>query len=177
MKVDDNELAARAANGDAAAFRTLLENSYSMIFRFALRFCGSREDAEDIAQDVAMGLARKIRSFRGDAKFSTWLYQVVVNQVRDHYRKQASRQKAHQSWGEVSALLLDEDQTRAEEVSWLYESLEEVGRELKETAVLVLAEGLNHAEAAEVLDIKESTVSWRMHELRKKLKQMAKEEA
>ena len=51
--------------------------------------------------------------------------------------------------------------------------LDEVGGVLKETAVLVLAEGLSHAEAAAMLGIKESTVSWRMHELRKHLKQMA----
>lgn len=70
----------------------------------------------------------------------------------------------------------EEDSERAKELRWLYECLKEVGDELRETAVLVLAEGLNHAEAAKVLEIKESTVSWRMHELRKKLKIMAREE-
>ena len=56
----------------------------------------------------------------------------------------------------------------------MYEALEQVGDDLRETAVLVLGEGMTHAEAAVVLDIKEATVSWRMHELRKALKELAK---
>ena len=54
--------------------------------------------------------------------------------------------------------------------------LAHVGADLRETAILVLAEGQSHAEAAEILDIKESTVSWRMHELKKKLKALAEQE-
>ncbi len=56
---------------------------------------------------------------------------------------------------------------------WLYLALDRLDRGLKETALLILAEELSHREAGEVLGIKESTVSWRMHEVKKKLKAMA----
>ena len=56
---------------------------------------------------------------------------------------------------------------------WLYQAIDRLKPDLKETALLVLAEDMSHAEAAEVLGIKEATVSWRMHEVRKHLSQMA----
>lgn len=173
MVTDDNQLAARAARGDAAAFRLLLERHYDSVYRIAFRFSGQRADAEDLAQDVCASLACKIRSFRGDAKFSTWLYRVVMNAARDAHRKRVTVDKATKTYGEVAELERGEQAASNRDLIWLYEMLDEVGGELKETAVLVLAEGLSHAEAAAILEIKESTVSWRMHELRKHLKQMA----
>lgn len=173
MVTDDNQLAAQAAKGDAAAFRLLLERHYDSVYRIAFRFSGQRADAEDLAQDVCASLARKIRSFRGDAKFSTWLYRVVMNAARDAHRKNMTADKAAKNYGEVAELERGEQAATNRDLVWLYEMLDVVGGELKETAVLVLAEGLSHAEAAAILEIKESTVSWRMHELRKHLKQMA----
>jgi RNA polymerase sigma-70 factor (ECF subfamily) len=176
MKTGDNELAVRAAEGDAAAFQILLERHYDSVYRIAFRFSGLREDAEDIAQDVCASLAVKLRSFKGDAKFTTWLYRVVVNAVRDMQRKQASVGRVNRDYGELQELARGEEQEAAKETAWLYGALDAVGEDLQETAILVLAEGMNHAEAAEILGIKESTVSWRMHELRKKLKAMAEAE-
>jgi RNA polymerase sigma-70 factor (ECF subfamily) len=173
MKTDDNELAMRAGSGDAGAFQLLLECHYDMIYRVALRFTGKREDAEDLAQDICMSLAKKLRSFKGEARFSTWLYRVVVNAVRDMQRRQIVRGRMKKDYGEVLELTREAEADAAREQAWLYEMLDEVGADLRETAILVLAEGLSHAEAGEVLDIKEATVSWRMHELRKKLKKLA----
>ena len=177
MKTGDNELAARAAGGDATAFRVLLERHYDDVYRIAYRFTGQREDAEDIAQDVCATLARRLRSFKGEAKFTTWLYRVVVNAARDFHRKQASASRLHEIFGEVLELTRGAEAQAAREAAWLYYTLAQVGDDLRETAVLVLAEGMSHGEAADVLAIKESTVSWRMHELRKQLKAIAEQEA
>ncbi|MBL4645554.1 MAG: sigma-70 family RNA polymerase sigma factor [Rhizobiales bacterium] len=172
MKTDDNQLAAQAAMGNAEAFRHLLERHYDTVYRIAYRFSASREDAEDLAQDVCTSLAQKIRSFRGDARFTTWLYRVVMNAARDRGRKQATASRLTQAYGEAAILERDEQAATKQDTDWLYETLEEVGADLKETAILVLAEGFSHGEAAQILQIKESTVSWRMHELRKILKQL-----
>jgi RNA polymerase sigma-70 factor (ECF subfamily) len=59
-------------------------------------------------------------------------------------------------------------------VRWLYQALDRLDPALKETALLVLAEDMSHAEAGEVLGVAESTVSWRMHEARKRLKTVAR---
>ena len=176
MNTSDSELAAQAASGDMAAFQVLLERHYDSIFRIALRFTGVREDAEDVAQTVCTSLAVKLRSFKGEARFTTWLYRIVVNAAQDFHRRQSATTRLHQAYGEVSELVRGAEEDAARELAWLYDALQRVGQDLRETAILVLAEGLTHAEAADVLDIKESTVSWRMHELRKELKTLAKAE-
>ena len=174
MNTGDNELAAQAGNGDAEAFQVLLRRHYDSIYRIAYRFTGVREDAEDIAQGVCVSLAGKLRSFKGEARFSSWLFRVVINAAQDFHRKSAATNRLHAAYGEVSEMQRAEQADAAREQAWLYEALEQVGDDLRETAVLVLGEGMTHAEAAAVLDIKEATVSWRMHELRKALKALAR---
>lgn len=175
MTWDDGDLALRAAGGDAAAFRHLLEQHYALIFRVAYRFLGSRAEAEDLAQDVAIGLAAKIRQFRGTSRFSTWLYRVVVNACRDRVRKEAGIGRAQAAFVAVQEARLADWADSEARLRWLYGALAQLEPALQETALLVLAEDLNHAEAGEVLGVAESTVSWRMHAVRKKLKAMASE--
>ena len=170
MNTDDNELAKRAAEGDSVAFQSLLERHYDTIYRIAYRFTGLRHDAEDLTQDICVSLAKRLRSFRGDARFTTWLYRVVVNAAQDLRRKETTANRLQAEFAELSDLNRASEKVTRSEIAWLYEMLDHIGEELRETAVLVLAEGFSHAEAADILDIKESTVSWRMHELRKKLK-------
>jgi len=165
----DLELAKRARNGDCTAFQHLLERHYGTAYRVALRYAGNVADAEDIAQDICLALASKIKSFRGRSRFSTWLYRVIVNACRDYTRKQKSTQSLQANYA-IYRKLDDADQVHnAERLSWLNEAITGLEPKLRETAVLVLAEALSHAEAASILDCAESTVSWRMHEVRKKL--------
>ena len=173
MPTGDTELAERAAAGDAEAFRALLERHYDGIFRLAYRFIGNRPDAEDIAQDVCVGLADRLGSFRGEAKFSTWLYRIVVNACRDRWRHRAIAQRATADFAAIEDLNRAADADRGEQMDWVWQMLSRFSEDVRDTAILVLAQQLNHGEAAEVLGVKESTVSWRMHELRKELKQMA----
>ena len=173
MMQGDQELALEAAKGDAAAFRALLERHYDLLFRVAYRFLGRRADAEDVAQEVAIGLASKIRQFRGEARFTTWIYRVVLNACRDHGRGAAGQSRLTLAFVEADERRQADWADSGERVRWLYQALDRLGGDLKETALLVLAEDMSHAEAGEILGVKESTVSWRMHELRKKLKVMA----
>ena len=176
MTTGDNDLAERAGGGDRDAFRVLLERHYDRMYRLAYRFCGNHADAEDLAQDICVDLPSKLRSYRGDAQFTTWLYRVVVNASRDLRRKQVTAERVTETFAEVEDLArADEAQTR-NDMAWVYETLTAMNADLHETALLVLAEGLSHGEAAEVLDVKESTISWRMHEIRKELKRLLDEE-
>ncbi len=177
MDTGDQDLAKSAAQGDAASFQTLLERHYDSIYAVAYRYSGLREDAEDIAQDVCMSLATRLRSYRGEAQFKTWLYRITVNAARDLHRKRAATGRLNETYAELTDLARGEAAEAAGDIAWLYECLDRLAEPMRETAVLVLAEGLSHKQAAEVLEIKESTVSWRMHELKKQLKAFAEEEA
>src|SRR3954451_25059085 len=80
--------AARAGNRDA--FEKLLRTHYDRIHGLAWQLTGSRADADDIAQDVCCTLVEKIGSFRGEAKFSTWLIVITFNACRDFRRRRRS---------------------------------------------------------------------------------------
>lgn len=166
----DCELAEQAARGDREAFRRLLERHYDTAYRVALRYTANADDAEDIAQDVCMALAGKLASFRGRSRFTTWLYRVVVNACRDYGRKQKTTRALQENYAVFRALDDADQADDAARLGWLNEALAALEPGLRETAVLVLAEDLSHAEAGAVLGCAEKTVSWRMHEVRKKLK-------
>lgn len=172
-KTGDSALALQAAGGDEQAFERLLAAHYPMIFRLGCRLLGNRVEAEDLAQDVALGLARKIRSFRGDAQFSTWLYRLVVNAATDRHRKSARQARLTEDFAEVDALRRAGDVARAAEAEWLVEALGALPPDLRATAVLVLEEELTQAQAADALGIAEGTVAWRMAEIKRRLKTLA----
>lgn len=77
----DDVLTDRARDGDTAAFEALLRRYQAPMYALAARITGSPADAEDAVQQAFTTAWRKLRDFRGDAKFSTWLYRVVTNQA------------------------------------------------------------------------------------------------
>ncbi len=159
-----------AKRGDRDAFHRVLEENYAMIHRVAYRFTGTMQDADDIAQDVCLKLAEKIRSFRGDSLFSTWLYRLVVNACADHRKRRQTNTRNDRSYAELEQQQQASSADDNRMIAWLYREIAQLEEPLKATALLVLAENLSHTEAGKVLNCAESTVSWRMHELRKILK-------
>ncbi|MSP27853.1 MAG: RNA polymerase sigma factor [Methylococcales bacterium] len=160
----------QAQQGDRLAFQKLLENHYEMIYQVAYRFTGHSEDAEDITQEVCVGLASKIHAYRGEAKFKTWLYTIIVNTCLDGHRKRDRQYAQLVDYLEYEAHDRAVSDDNAQQVAWLYRELARLKEPFKETAFLVLAEDLSYAEVGKILGCSESTISWRMHEIRHKLK-------
>jgi RNA polymerase sigma-70 factor (ECF subfamily) len=166
-EVADDELVSRAVRGDRAAFETLLRRHYDLMHRVAWRMTGSRNDAQDICQDVCCALVERIGSFRGEAKFTTWLIGIVRNASHDHHRRNSS---ATRMKGHLTVLAGTEPPPDGRDLfrrSWLASALGRLEPLLRETVVLVAGEGLTHAEAAHILGVAESTVSGRMLEVRR----------
>ena len=82
----DELLAQRASAGDGDAFGVLVERHRDRVYRLASRMVSNPSDAEEIVQDAFLHAYRGLASFRGDAKFGTWLYQIVVNGALAHRR-------------------------------------------------------------------------------------------
>lgn len=85
--MEDGELVARAADGDHAAFVTLVERHRTMVYRVAFQYAGNHYDADDIAQDVFIKVHRSLHTFRRDAQFTSWLYRIAMNACIDHGRR------------------------------------------------------------------------------------------
>jgi len=89
----DQELAlvARAASGDERAFAALLESHKDMVYNLAYRTLGNAADAEDVFQETFVSAFKNLSRFRGDSKFSTWLYRIAVNRCRDFMDSKRAR--------------------------------------------------------------------------------------
>ena len=177
MDTPDETLAEAAAGGDRAAFAVLLGRHYDRIFALAFRLTGSRADAEDLAQEICAALPVKLARWRAEARFTTWLYRVVVNATHDLRRRQAVRARAATGWGDWEIARQDQISEEAAALDWLTHAMTRLSPELRDTVALVLGEDLTQAQAAAVLGVSEGTIAWRMSEVKKRLKAIAAEEA
>ena len=87
----DEALARMAADGNALAFDEIYRRHRSFVYNVALRMTRNAADAEDLTQESFFLVFRRIGSFRGEALFTTWLYRLVVNRVKMHFRSRSSR--------------------------------------------------------------------------------------
>jgi len=168
-KDPDADLVAAAVAGDRAAFEALLRKHYDRIHGLAWQLTGTRADADDVAQDVCCALVEKIRSFRGEAKFSTWLCGITVNAARDVQRRHRSFRGLAGKLTVLAGLAAPPDGRDIYDAVWIESQLARLKPAYREAAVLVIGQQLTHAEAADLLGIAEATVSWRMHEVRRLL--------
>ncbi|NEX47019.1 RNA polymerase sigma factor [Pseudotabrizicola algicola] len=177
METLDETLALAAAGGDRAAFAALVTRHYDRIFALAWRLTGSRAEAEDLAQEICAALPHRLRGWRAEARFTTWLYRVVVNAAHDARRRAAARSRAADGWGNWELARQDAIAEDRAAQDWLAEAMSRLPAELRDTVALVLGEEMTQAEAGAVLGLSEGTIAWRMSEVKKRLRSMAAEEA
>ncbi len=169
MGTSDESLAFAAANGDAAAFSSLVERHYDGLFRLAFRLTGARAEAEDLTQDICAALPAKLDGFRGSAKFTTWLWRVAVNAAHDRRRRAATHARHADGWGDWEKNRRAANDDAAEAADWLEQTMRALPDDLRDTLALVLDER-THAETAQILGVSEGTISWRISEAKKHLR-------
>src|SRR5512145_2360782 len=87
----DEALAARAAAGDERAFETIVTRYHARVFRLAWRLTGNEGDAGDAMQEAFLQVYRKLDTFRGDARFGTWLFRIATNAALMQRRARSRR--------------------------------------------------------------------------------------
>ncbi len=155
-----------AQQGDRTALRQLLEQHYDFIFKVAFKWCGKQSDAEDIAQDCCIKLSRSLHTFNHTAKFSSWLYRMVINTSNDYF-KQRKPNEAILLEHEDDAPLPDQQA----DVQKIWQKVKNLPDNLRDATLLVYMEGFTHIEAAEIMQCAEKTVSWYIAEAKTQLKQ------
>jgi RNA polymerase sigma-70 factor (ECF subfamily) len=170
--VDDASLIPRAAAGDRAAFRALVERHRTMVYRVALQYSGNHHDADDIAQEVFLKVFRSLGSFRQDAQFTSWLYRVAMNACIDHARRVAPALAASATDGEdenrLEALPADapgpDDHAYAGELGVLLrDAIERLPPRQRLIFTMRHFEQLKLTEIAEALGLAEGTVKRQLH--------------
>ena len=145
----------------------MLDRHYDRIHGLAWQLTGSRADADDIAQDVCCILVERLGSYRGEARFTTWLHGITFNACRDLRRRRRRFGAFSEKLAVLVGLAEKPDGRDLYDAVWIRSAIARLKPALRDTAVLVAGQQLTHAEAAEILGIAEATVAWRMHEVRR----------
>lgn len=176
----DQELVRRWRSGESAAFATLVERHQGRVFRLLHRMLGSREEAEDAAQETFLNLHRHGHRFRGEARFSTFVYRVASNVALNRRRtlgRSHARERGLARLQEVGDALpsapADPEAALAgaQERRRLEAALLEIPPRLRLPLVLYDVEGLPYPEIARLLDVPDGTVKSRIHRARELLRE------
>lgn len=173
-------LVARCRNGDQAAFQELFRLHRDEVARLVHRMTGAPSDLPDLVQEVFLQVFRSIGDFRGDARFSTWLYRLTVNVVLMHRRAARSRptlvEEAAASAPEDPRLLPDEQVARRRRALALYSLLERLSEKKRMVFVLHEIEGLTPREISEVVGAPVLTVRTRLFYARREVLDLMRKE-
>jgi len=183
-EISDEALYARVAARDEAAFDRLVERYQGRAYRLAWSLLRNPEDARDVSQEAFLRVYQSAGRFRGDARFSTWFYRVLVNLCLDHRRRRRWwQQPVTQDRDEDEALVErqparepDPGDRLAEEetMEQVWEAVHRLPPQQRAAVMLSVHEEMSTADIAAVLDCAEATVRVHLHRavqaLRRKLK-------
>ena len=171
---NEQELIRRAQRGDGEAFRQLVEAYQTPAYRLAARMCGP-DSAEDVTQEAFLAAWRALPEFRGDCRFSTWLYRLVSNAAIDCLR----REKKHRDTGDVDDLELpdggpspQEQAERSDTRDAVRRALDRLSPEHRQVLLLRFMQELDYGEIARALNVSEGTVKSRINRAKSKLREV-----
>jgi RNA polymerase sigma-70 factor (ECF subfamily) len=168
---DNNGRETRSQDGDPDAFEDLIREHQRMIHSLCYRMTGSLADADDLAQETFIHAYQHLGSFRAEARFSSWVYRIAVNECLNWRKRRERRERLHREWSEQGGNGVEDERGRGQQIQ---EALMKLNPKQRAAVVLTTYDGLSHAEAARVLGCSETTVSWRLFAARRKLKRLLK---
>ena len=177
---EEDRLVARVRDGDGDAFEKLMLENQTKVYNLALRMVGNEEDAFDMSQEAFIKAYNSILCFRGDCRFSVWLYRLTTNVCLDFLRSAGRRSHSSLSYeddgDEEKELEIPDERFSPENEVEKRELREAVNRGLMKLpkdyrAILLLREidGLSYEEIGQALALEEGTVKSRIFRARKKL--------
>lgn len=178
MIPSDWELVQRCQGGEAGAFQELVARYQQKVFMVALGLLNHREDAMEVAQETFFRAYRKIKEFKGEANFYTWIYRIAVNlsidfqrrKKRDPIELRETLPEVVEEGGELSGDPYRDLQDR-ELGKRLLEAINDLTPDHKAVIVLRAIEGLSYKDISRILGCSEGTVMSRLHYARKKLQE------
>jgi RNA polymerase sigma factor (sigma-70 family) len=177
-RVTDEELVARARQGDTHAFGELVARHQSAVVRTALVICRSREDAEDVAQEALIAAWRRIDTFRGESQFKTWLLTIAWRQALTRRGSAWRRLLRTARPADDVAFELPAGGPSAEQVVAGSQLLGEVRHlvaalppKLRDPLLLSASGECTFEEMSRMLGVPSGTLKWRVMEARRRLKQ------
>jgi RNA polymerase sigma-70 factor (ECF subfamily) len=174
-EASDDHLIARTLAGETEAFSILVRRWERPIYSLTLRMLGRDEDARDACQEAFLAAFRNLSKFRGDAKFSSWMYRIALNACHTRLRNGSGlggvsysldQEDEHGRRMDVADTMLESvpDQLqRREQAQLVRRALQALPPEMRQVIVMKEYEEMTFAEIAEVLGLSVSTVKSRLY--------------
>ena len=162
---DQEHIIARARRGDADAFEQLVAAYRNQVFRLALRMCGNEADADEVAQEAFLSAWKGLPNFRGESRFSTWLYQLTTHAAIDLLRREKRQAAAEDIDGITAAddgLSPQQQVERAETRREVRSALMQLPEEYRTALVLREIQQLSYEEIAQATGAKSGTIKSRI---------------
>lgn len=167
--------------GDENAFKTIVETWQNMVYNAALGIVQNAEDAEDIAQEVFVQVYQSISSFKGDSKFSTWLYRIAITKSLDLERRKKRKKRfafVRSLFGEESEVVIHPPDfhhpgvvlDKKQDAATLFQAISQLPENQRVAFTLHKIEGLSYQEVSDVMKTTVSSVESLMHRAKTNLK-------
>ena len=173
---DEARLVAAAKGGDSDAFAELVKATQADVYTLAYRLTGNEEDARDVAQEAYLRAFRSLKKFRGDARFSTWMYRITANCASTHLSRRSKGR--HDELADDDTVLDERPESDPEGMAEagvlrdrVTEALADLPAILRAVVVLRDVYDLPHDAIASELGITESAAKVRLHRARRKLRE------
>lgn len=162
--MDQPELIVQLQQGDESAFKKLVDEWQDMVYNTALSIIQNADDADDVTQEVFIQVYQSVSSFKGDSKFSTWLYRLTVNRALDHEKKKKTKKRfafVQSLFGnEVAAEEVQPAEfnhpgvqlEKKERAAELFNALKRIPDKQRAAFTLHKLEGLSYQEVAEIMN-------------------------
>jgi RNA polymerase sigma-70 factor, ECF subfamily len=178
--VDLNEIIRECLEGRQGAWETLMNTYAKRVFNMAYQFCGNREEAEDLTQDIFLKLHHSLSKFDFQKNFTAWLLTLSKNYLIDEYRRTKWERTQRDEFDErvlaQSALSGPEDNlARKETQALIWEGLNRLSSEMRMAVILRDLQGRSYEEMAEILDLPLGTVKSRVNRARLALAEVLKD--
>ena len=172
----DDELIGRVRRGETRHFAELVQRYQDPVYGMTLRFIGSAVDAEDLAQEAFLRAYRGLEGFKGDSRFSTWLYRITWNLCADWLRRNRRPGRAAMTIDDAGGVPdgrvdVEEGYLAAEEKREVREALDRLDAKYRNVLILLYYQKLSYDQIADVLDVPLKTVETRLYRARKLLKE------
>jgi RNA polymerase sigma-70 factor, ECF subfamily len=178
--VDLNEIIRECLEGRQGAWETLMNTYAKRVFNMAYQFCGNREEAEDLTQDIFLKLHHALSKFDFQKNFTAWLLTLSKNYLIDEYRRTKWERTQRDEFDErvlaQSTLSGPEDNlARKETQAIIWDGLNRLSSEMRMAVILRDLQGRSYEEMAEILDLPLGTVKSRVNRARLALAEVLKD--
>jgi RNA polymerase sigma-70 factor (ECF subfamily) len=179
--LEEGLLIERLKRADESAFKVIVETWQDMVYNTALGILQNAEDAEDTAQEVFTQVFQSIQTFKGDSKFSTWLYRITTSKALDHLRRLKRKKRfavIQRLFGDNNEVTVDPPDfhhpgvslDNKENAAAVFRAVEKLPENQKIAFTLNKLEGLSYQEISEIMETSVSSVESLLHRAKTNLR-------